>query len=83
MRGLGKFLKHFGVHGNHHVLLGFHEFITCLHLLRYPLSEGLADDSCRYVHDELLWAFLKVWLVRKVVHDVGLLRDERADVLQS
>ena len=80
---MGELSRHFRVDGDHHVLLALHELVARLDLLSYPVAEGLADHGRADIDDPLLGHLLEVWLVWKVVCDVGLLHDEVTDVLQG
>ena len=57
--------------------------VTRSDLLSYPVAEGSTDHSSTTIHDPLFRYLLEVRLVRQIVHNVGLLHDEGADVLQG
>ena len=52
-------------------------------MLRYPVAKGSPNHSSAHINDPLFGHLLEVGLVWEVVHDVGLLHDEVADVLQG
>ena len=81
--GLSELLHHLRVDGDHHVLLALHVLVPRFYLLSYPGAEGSTNYGSTDIDYPLLRDLLETGFVRKVIHDVLLLRGEGADMLQG
>ena len=75
-------LRHHRVHGDHHLPLPGHEQVPFLHLVIYPILEGLSDHCDAHVDDPLLWRLRQIRVIRKVQANIWLRRDKLEDLLQ-
>ena len=73
---------HLGVDVDPHLFLFGHRGVPILHLLNHPILERLADDGSADIDDPPLRRLRKVWLVRQVLCDLGILPSELADTLE-